>query len=129
MTIYWRIGQLIIGLYIVIQALLFVVSKLPINTETIQATAQTLLNAHLQQRLPEYYHKVSETTEVWASIPTLTTASQGSLLIDTLFPGNSVAVLNSALLSSELMDFRWLQVAFEGTDHLDHTGWILAQNQ
>nr|WKN34209.1 hypothetical protein K4G66_17665 [Tunicatimonas sp. TK19036] len=129
MTIYWRIGQLIIGIYIVIQALIFTINRLPVNAESIQSTAQTLLNAHLQQRLPEYYYKVSQTTEVWASIPSLPTASQGNLLIDTLFPGKTVTVLDSALLSSELTDFHWLKVAFEGTDHINHTGWIIAQNQ
>ncbi|MEQ9437590.1 MAG: hypothetical protein RIG62_01035 [Cyclobacteriaceae bacterium] len=128
MTIYWRIGQLIFGAYIVFQALVFIIHSLPINIESIQATTQTLLDAHLQQRLPEYYYQVSQTTEVWESLPSFPNELRGASLIDTLFPGKTVTVLDSALVADNPADLRWLKVAFESADQSLHTGWMLAQN-
>lgn len=122
MVIYWRIGSIVLVVFIVIQAIIFAINTLPINAVTFQQTTHTLLNAHLQQRLPEYYYKVSESTEVWASVsPTMSRDSNRTINI--LLPGTMVTVLDS-VFSDDEPDDRWLKVAFEGEDQDSRTGWI-----
>lgn len=121
MTIYWRISQFVLGIFIIIQAAILIAQQLSIDPEAIQETGGTLLNNHLHQRLPEYYYKVSQDTEVWSSPSSL--ENEISILLDTLFSSSVVTVLGNVSMPDS-SQAKWLKIAYQGKDQTDQTGWI-----
>ncbi|WKN42416.1 hypothetical protein [Tunicatimonas pelagia] len=62
MTTYWRIGNFVIGIYLLFQLALWFAYLSPVDTEAIQETNQELLDIHLHQHLPKYYQTTAETS-------------------------------------------------------------------
>jgi hypothetical protein len=121
MTIYWRIGTFVLGLYVIFQLSLWVAHQFYEAPEIIQNTGQTLLDRHLQQRLPEHYYKVSQAKEVWPA-PFFSEPSANELL-DTLHPGTLITILDS-ISGSDSSESQWLKVAYQDGQETDHSGWI-----
>lgn len=121
MTIYWRIGTFVLGLYVILQLSLWVAHQFSEAPEIIQHTGQNLLDRHLQQRLPEHYYQVSQAKEVWQA-PFFFESSDNQL-IGTLHPTTLFTILDS-ISDSGSSESQWLKVAYQDNQETDHSGWI-----
>jgi len=59
-TIYWRVKDVVFGVFLLIQTALWAAYTSPTDTEAIQDTGQELLRLHLHQHLSAYSKFVNE---------------------------------------------------------------------
>ncbi len=100
MTIYWRIRNFVVGIYLLFQMALWLACQFPVNTEDIQTTSQKLLDIHFHQHLPNYYQSVTEVPITFVTEPTISQHLESSL------PGVLVSILDSITISDPLQPQR-----------------------